>query len=131
MVNVVLLKQLNTLFPSNLHSKFRREKCFLFSTLGFFTSSYLIMVTRNSLIFSMIVGDSADEDKLGMWLCETNFRMALFNAMCDILTELIPYCIIFVLNFNNFREIDKHEQYLIQQYSNLPTQSIMETDLDQ
>lgn len=89
------------------------------------------MVTRNLIIFSMITDDEADEDQIGMWLCETNFRMALFNAMCDILTELMPYCIIFVLNFNNFREIDKHEQYLIQQYSNLPTVSVIETDQDQ
>ena len=127
-VNCVLLKQLNTLFPSSVQSNFRREKFFLMSTLAFFTFSYFVMVLRNILIFSMITGGVGAEDKVGLWLCKTNFRMALFNAICDIFTELTPYCIIFVLNFNNFREIEKHEQIILQQYQALPIQHTEEID---
>ena len=79
--------------------------------------SYFVMGVRNFFVFSLVTGD--DSSDFVVWLCDKNFRMALFNLICDVLTELIPYCIIFILNFNNFREIDKHEQLLRKQFSEL------------
>ena len=80
--------------------------------------SYFVMGIRNVIVFDLVTG-SDDDDDFVEWLCQKNFRMALFNLICDVLTELIPYCIIFILNFNNFREIDKHEQLLRKQFSDL------------
>lgn len=98
------------MFPSEEEGrKFKRERCFLISTLVFFTISYFMMVVRNILLFRMMTGVDSD-DIVGSYLCKENFRLALFNVLCDIVTELIPYTIIFCLNLSNFREIERRER---------------------
>ena len=56
-VNCILLKQLNSLFPSTVQSKFRREKCFLISTLSCFMMSYFVMGFRNLIVFALVTGE--------------------------------------------------------------------------
>lgn len=56
LVNSILLHQLNTLFPNEEEgSRFKREKCFLISTLVLFTISYLLMVVRNVALFKIFL----------------------------------------------------------------------------
>ena len=112
-VNFILLHQLNTLFPTEEQgrSKFRREKCFLISTLVFFSISYILVVLRNSILFSMMTGG---QSAVGNWLCESNFKLSVWNIIMATFTELLPYSIIFVLNIKNFRQIKRHEKILDQ-----------------
>ena len=68
-VNYILMKQLNTLFPTKEASrKFRREKCFLISTLVLFTISYIIVVLRNIFFFNLITGGDGN-DTVGDYVC--------------------------------------------------------------
>lgn len=68
-VNYILMKQLNTLFPTKEASrKFRREKCFLISTLVVFTISYIVVVLRNIFFFKLITGGD-DNNTVGDYVC--------------------------------------------------------------
>ena len=109
MVTCILLKQVNSLFPSSESKKFAGEKGFLICTLTFFSLSYLIMVLRNVISFE-ILSLKSPQDKMEQWLCETNLRLLLFNIECSFLTELLPYMIIFCLNFRNFRQMERNQQ---------------------
>lgn len=46
------------------------------------------------------------------FFCQSNFMMSLFNIATWLLTELIPYTIIFCLNLSNFRQMSKQDDYV-------------------
>lgn len=89
-------------------SKFRTEKLFLISTLIFFSVSYLISTVRNIILYVMITDiKEGKSSKAYDFFCKSNLHMSMFNAATFILTELVPYTVIFWLNFRNFRTIEK------------------------
>ena len=106
-INLMLLKLMKRIFGEHVMEKnFKHELRFLISTLILFSISYLVSVFRNLLIFWMLENEVDDSDELlhTIW-CSTNFDISAFNIVCYIITEFIPYIVIFVLNFNNFSKM--------------------------
>lgn len=105
-INCILLRQLKTLFESNEAEKFKKERHFLLTTLIFFSLGYLMMDLRNVLIFKLL-SIRTPETGIEKYLCDSNLRMSAFNILIACLSDLLPYMIIFSLNFNNFRDLER------------------------
>ena len=99
-INCWLLKLLNQLFGKDTFSK---EKNFLIFTSIFFSLSYFVQVSLNVTIFSMleIKGDSVTQK-----LCKSNFFLSITSISVFLITEWLPFMIIYTLNYRNFRTID-------------------------
>ena len=103
---------MNKLFGKKMAAeKFKKEKRFLLSTLIFFSVSYLTGAVRNMIIILMIRSDEGHDALLDIF-CPSNFVLSLYNIGCYLITELIPYTIIFILNYQNFSQIDKQDEYM-------------------
>ena len=107
-LNVLLLNQMNSLFGKN---RFMKEKSFLICTLVFFSISYLMSVGKNVLVY-MAYKNTQDNatQRINQWFCHSNFRLSVFNVTLFMITEWLPYIIIFALNLRNFRQIDLQER---------------------
>ena len=107
-LNVLLLRQMNSLFGKN---RFMKEKSFLICTLVFFSISYLMSVGKNVLLYMAYKNtlDTATQ-RINQWFCHSNFRLSVFNVTLFMITEWLPYIIIFALNLRNFRQIDLQER---------------------
>lgn len=100
-VNFCLLKQINKLLGSKEEAdkKFAKEKNFLISTLIFFSISYLMFVIRNIIIYSIMTTDSQGFDN---FFCDSNFKVVIENICFYTIAILLPYIVIFILNYKNF-----------------------------
>ena len=108
-INICLLKLMKRIFGEHvMEKKFKHELRFLISTLIVFSISYLVSVFRNLMIFWMLENEVDDSDEMlhTIW-CSTNFDISVFNIVCYIITEFIPYIVIFVLNYNNFSKMNQ------------------------
>ena len=106
-LNWWLLNLMNQIFGKT-DSKFKSEKRFLISTLIFFSFSYLILVVRNVTAYVAFESTKGgDLGRHGTWVCIDDFYLSLFNIFFYIFSEWLPYMIIFVLNYRNFRTIDQ------------------------
>ena len=119
---------MNKLFGATmLENNFKHEKRFLISTLILFSLSYLVSVVRNLAIFYFLENEEENTDsRLHEIWCSSNFNISLFNIGCYIVTELIPYLIIFILNFNNFRTIGKQDNFTKSRKKQRFVQQLME-----
>ena len=109
------MSKITQLTPIEAPDRFKSEKRFLMSTLFFFSLSYLTTLVRNVIVITILRHkERADIEshRLVEFFCVSNIRLSLFNIGTFTLTELIPYWIIFFLNFRNFRQMDKADQYL-------------------
>ena len=93
---------------------FKKEKRYLFITLIAFSTSYLVDVIRNAVIYTLLrretmYASSGDYDhtKVYSFFCKNNFNMSLFNIGTYVVTELMPYLILFSLNLSNFRQMGR------------------------
>ena len=106
---------MNQLTPTGSKDRFRSEKRFLIATLIFFSLSYLTSLVRNGIIYTILRTSNNDKDndnRLYNFFCVDTLRLTIFNIGTFTLTELIPYLIIFCLNYHNFREMPKAEDYM-------------------
>lgn len=106
-INICLLRLMKRIFGEHvMEKKFKHELRFLISTLVLFSISYLMSVLRNLLIFWMLENEVDDSDEMlhTIW-CSTNFDISVFNICCYIISEYIPYIVIFVLNYKNFNRM--------------------------
>ena len=106
-INICLLRLMKRIFGEHvMEKKFKHELRFLISTLVLFSISYLISVFRNLLIFWMLENEVDDSDEMlhTIW-CSSNFDISVFNIICYIISEFIPYIVIFVLNYKNFSKM--------------------------
>ena len=112
-INIKLLRIMKRIFGEHIMEKnFKHELKFLISTLILFSISYLVSVLRNLFIFWMLENEVDDEEeKIHKIWCSTNFDISVFNIICYIITELIPYIVIFVLNFNNFKQMNRQKEF--------------------
>ena len=69
---------------------------------------------RGIIIYIIIVG--GEYNTLQKDFCETIVRETTINVSLFIVTELMPYLVIFILNFNNFRQQEKRNQYIESRY---------------
>ena len=100
----MLLSQINKLLRlNNTGEQFTQEKYFLISTLVLFSTSYLTSVVRNLILYDGFVDQKTDHESN----CKSSIFYATYSFCSYILTEFIPYIVIFALNFSNFRQIDK------------------------
>ena len=104
-INFILLRLMNRIFGAHMLEKnFKHENRFLISTLILFSVSYLVGMGRNLVIFWMIENEEeGNSNRIHDLWCSSNFEISLFNIGCYTVTELIPYVIIFILNFGNYR----------------------------
>lgn len=110
-VNFLLLKQINELLGSKEEAdkKFATEKRFLISTLVFFSISYLVAMIKNIIIYEIIV---TDIEKFDHFFCSSNFKEAIINIGYCIIAVLMPYLVIFFLNYKNFSQMDLQDKYI-------------------
>ena len=95
---------------------FKKEKRFLFVTLISFSVSYMIEVARNTVLFIALDEHNGHFDAVNLIFCNSNFAMSINNICTWAVTELIPYVIIFSLNFGNFSQIDRQDEYMEEQF---------------
>ena len=95
---------------------FQHEKRFLFATLVAFSISYMIEVTKNSVMFWALDKNDNHDDAKDNWICKSNFNMSLYNIVSWTFTELIPYIVIFSLNYGNFSQMDRQDEYMEEQF---------------
>ena len=86
---------------------FKKEKQFLMVTLISFSGSYMVEVIRNTLNFLILDENDNGFEAVNTLLCKSNFTMSMYNIITWTITELIPYIIIFSLNFGNFLQMDQ------------------------
>ena len=78
---------------------FKKEKRYLLITLVLFSISYLIDVVRNAVIYSLLKLEASNSEiKVYEFFCSSNFTMSIFNMATYVITELIPYLVLFCLN---------------------------------
>lgn len=117
-INCVLLNKVNQLTPTGSKDKFKSEKRFLIATLIFFSLSYLTSLVRNGIIYTILKTSNNDRDndnRLYDFFCVDTLRLTIFNIGTFTLTELIPYQIIFCLNYHNFKDMPKADEYMKRQ----------------
>ena len=100
LINFCLLRLMNQLFGKDA---LRKEKNFLIFTVIFFSLSYFLQVSENITTYIMIKNSNSSRFDL---FCRSNFFVSLINILVFVTTEWLPYMIIFVLNYRNFRIID-------------------------
>lgn len=113
-INFILLKLMKLLFSQQIiESSFKHEMRFLLSTLVLFSISYLISVFRNLAIFYFLSDDDEDhyDDKLHKIWCTSNFNQSVFNIVVFFVSELIPYFVICILNYKNFSQMIKYDNF--------------------
>lgn len=107
-INLILLRLMKKLFSAHMLEKnFKHEMRFLIWTLVLFSISYLATVLKNIAILWLLENYHDDEGERHQWLskvfCTSNFNIVMFNIGTYIVTELIPYIVIFLLNYHNYR----------------------------
>ena len=96
---------------------FKKEKRYLFITLVSFSFSYLVDVSRNAIVYSLISNSKHNLEEtihndLHDYICKNNFRLSIGNFITWSVTELTPYLIIFCLNLGNFRRQKFVDDYI-------------------
>ena len=109
-INFILVHKVNKIFKDQDKAKFAKEKFFLTVTLLVFSFSYALSTTR-SIILYMIFTNGSEAPRLFYTFCKSLDALTALNFACFTITELIPYCTIFILNWRNFRQIKRANSF--------------------
>ena len=107
-VNVILLTLMKGILRMT-NVTLQKERNFLICTLTLFSISYILSTARNIILYSLYRNEKqVDMPDWSDWFCDGNFNLAIFNTSFYIVTEWIPYAIIFSLNYKNYSRIESY-----------------------
>ena len=109
------MARINKLFGvDEAERKFKKEKRFLLVTLIMFSISYILTLARNAIVFQLTTTQGVG--KLGDFFCTSNFRQSMVNIITFLITEWLPYLVIFILNYKNFNTMDEQDKFMKKKY---------------
>ena len=87
-----------------------------------FSLSYAITTVRSILIYFMYTySDPNFSSAIFNELCSSQEALTLLNFVSFTISELIPYVTIFILNWRNFRQIRRQNEFLKKREDKLTT----------